>query len=92
MLEHSDAIVEVKCLFPNMFAVNVHYELPIHYMTEILARMKCENVLKCIYISYSKESSTFFKCTFDDELWAYYGCTYRTCMMLQIPRTCTSQL
>ena len=26
---------------------------------------------KNIYISYSKESTTFFKCTFDEELWEY---------------------
>ena len=71
LLDHSDAIVEVKCPFPNTFAVNAHYELPIRYVTQILAGMKCKNDTKCTYKSYLQESTTFFKCTFDDDLWTY---------------------
>ena len=33
--------------------------------------MKCKNVTKYTYISYSKESTTFLKCTYNAELWAY---------------------
>ena len=61
-------IIEIKCPFPNERNVPIHYEIPDRYVTQILAGMKAKNVNECIYVSYSEESTTFFKCSFDREL------------------------
>ena len=66
---HSNMIIEIKCPFPNERNVPIHYEIPDRYVTQILAGMKAKNVNECIYVSYSEESTTFFKCSFDRELW-----------------------
>ena len=61
--------IELKCPFPNECNVPVHYKIPRRYVTQILSGMEVKNTEKCIHISYSKESTTFLECEFDEELW-----------------------
>ena len=68
-MEDCDMIVEIKCSYPNNHNLPVHYSLPKKYVTQMLAGMKCKRSLNCIYVCYSKESTTFFKCKFDNDLW-----------------------
>ena len=68
-LQHQNSIVEVKCPFPNDYNVPIHYNLPEHCVTQILAGMCVKGVQKCIYISHTSGSTTFFDCNFDKDLW-----------------------
>ena len=68
-MEDCDMIVEIKCSYPNNHNLPVHYSLPKKYVTQMLAGMKCKRSLNCIYVCYSKESTTFFKCKFNNDLW-----------------------
>ena len=40
LLDHFNCIVEIKCPYPNNRNVPVHYDLPLRYVTQILAGMK----------------------------------------------------
>lgn len=71
LLDHFDCIVEIKCPYPNNRNLPVHYDLPVRYVTQILAGMKVKRTLKCLYISYSEESTTFMECKFDSDLWEH---------------------
>ena len=71
LLDHFDCIVEIKCPYPNNRNLLAHYNLPIRYVTQILAGMKVKRTVKCLYISYSEESTTFMECKFDNDLWQY---------------------
>ena len=50
LLDHFDCIVEIKCPYPNKRNLPVHYNLPIRYVTQILAGMKVKRTVKCLYI------------------------------------------
>ena len=67
--DHYDMIVECKCPFPNEYNVPVHYSLPNRYVTQILAGMCTKRVVCCLYVSHSKCSTMFLKCTFNSDLW-----------------------
>ena len=61
--------VEVKCPYPQDYKLPVHYEIPVRYVTQLLAEMASLCVTKLIYLSWSPDSSTVFIVTFHDELW-----------------------
>ena len=84
LLDHFDCIVEIKCPYPNNRNVPVHYDLPVRYVTQILAGMKVKKTLKCLYISYSKKSTTFMECKFDSELWKELWTEMKKFMMTSI--------
>ena len=63
------AAIEVKCPFPKENTVPVHYSLPEYYACQCLAEMVVLKTNKLIYLCYSKESSTVFEVTFDENLW-----------------------
>lgn len=63
------AAVEIKCPYPQAGKVIVHYSLPQYYVCQCLAGMFVFKTTKLIYMSYSKESSTVFEVTFDEDLW-----------------------
>lgn len=47
----------------------VHYSLPPYYVCQCLAEMVILETNTLIYVSYSKQSATFFNVQFDSELW-----------------------
>lgn len=47
----------------------VHYSLPPYYVCQCLAEMVVLETNALIYVSYSKQSTTFFNVQFDWELW-----------------------
>ena len=47
----------------------VHYCLPDYYVCQCLAEMFGLNIDHLLYITYSEESTTFFKVKFSQELW-----------------------
>lgn len=67
----SDAVaaVVIQCPYPHAGKVIVHYSLPQYYVCQCLAGMFVFKTTKLIYMSYSKESSTVFEVTFDEDLW-----------------------
>jgi hypothetical protein len=63
------AAVEIKCPFPSEKQTPVHYKLPDYYVCQCLAEMYVLKTDQLLYISYSEESTTFFKVKFSTELW-----------------------
>ena len=62
--------VECKCPFPgSLYTTPVHYTIPKYYIPQILAEMRCLEVQNLYFVSYSKDSTTFQKATYDKELW-----------------------
>jgi len=62
--------VEIKCPVPNKkYATDVHYELPKYYITQILSEMAALKCEKLMFISWTPESTTLMKITFDADLW-----------------------
>lgn len=63
------AAIEIKCPFPSENKMPVHYSLPPYYVCQCLAEMVILETNTLIYVSYSKQSATFFNVQFDSELW-----------------------
>ena len=63
------AAIEIKCPFPSGNQMPVHYSIPVYYVCQCLSEMAVLETDTLIYVSYSKESTTFFKLEFDAELW-----------------------
>ena len=61
------AVVEIKCPFPKERCLSVHYTLPDYYIPQCLAEMYVLRTDTLIYVSFSEESSTFLKVSFDNE-------------------------
>ena len=49
--------------------MTVTYSIPVYYVCQCLAEMAVLEIDTLMYVSYSKESTTFFKLEFDAELW-----------------------
>ena len=71
--EHSDLIMEAKCPYPNEDQLPVHYNIPVQYVPQVLSGMRAKRVHTCLYVSHSKQSTTFLKCKYDKETWKKYG-------------------
>ena len=67
--EHSDLIMEAKCPYPNEDQLPVHYNIPVQYVPHVLSGMRAKRVHTCLYVSHSKQSTTFLKCKYDKETW-----------------------
>ena len=62
-------IVEIKCPYPNKNVLPVHYKPPKYYICQLLAEMAAHETNVGLYVSYSKQSMTVCKVSFDEELW-----------------------
>ena len=60
---------EIKCPFPVDYKPPVHYELPVYYVTQILAEMASMGVDTTIFASWSAQSMTVFEVSNDPILW-----------------------
>lgn len=60
---------EIKCPYPNKHKPPVHYKIPEYYICQVLAEMVALDVQECIYLSWSSESTTVFRVTFDEACW-----------------------
>lgn len=62
--------VECKCPFPGKtYATTVHYAIPKYYVPQVLSEMRCLETNHLYFVSYSKESTSILKASFDQELW-----------------------
>ena len=61
--------VEIKCPYPKGKDDNPYYDIPDYYISQCLAEMKAQKVLKLLFVCYTAESATFFEIDFDESLW-----------------------
>ena len=96
-IEHENLVVEIKCPYPQVNTLQVHYEIPDYYGLQLMAEMKVKNTLKALYCSCSKESTTFILLDFSPTLWhevwclieeLYGECIPRSQSQMQILRKC----
>ena len=73
-IQHEYLVVEIKCSYPQVNTLPVHYEIPYYYGLQLLAEMKVKNTSKALYCSYSKESTTFILLDFSPTLWHEVWC------------------
>lgn len=66
--EHENRTLELKCPFPNSFALPIHYEIPACYSTQCLLQMKAKKVKKHWYASKSKTSTCLIELDIDSDL------------------------
>ena len=77
---------EFKCPTPGKYKLPVHYEIPTYYVCQLLAEMAALKVRDLIFVSYSKESSTLFKVTFDEDLWSEINNESQTLYLCHKPK------
>lgn len=65
------AAIEIKCPFPSDRQLPVHYTLPAYYVCQCLAKMVVLHTDLLIYVSYSRDSTTFHKVHFSQTLGIY---------------------
>ena len=54
-----DIALEIKCPFPNDYAIPVHYSVPVYYATQLLIHLKAKDVKKAWYVSHSEQSMLY---------------------------------
>ena len=64
-----DIALEIKCPFPNDYAIPVHYTVPAYYATQLLIHMKAKDINKAWYASHSEQSTVLLEVTFDENVW-----------------------
>ena len=62
MGEWKNVSVEIKCPFPDPFKVTVHYQIPRHYVMQILMHMKATESELNIYTTVGSNSVIFIEC------------------------------
>ena len=69
VIHQQNLVCEVKCPYPNKHTTPVHYKIPERYIPQLLCEMKAIGVDTCIYLSWSRSSSTVFLVKFNQLLW-----------------------
>ena len=64
-----DVALEIKCPFPNDYALPVHYSVPVYCAMQLLIHMKAKDVKKAWYVSHSEQSTVLLEVAFDENLW-----------------------
>ena len=68
-IQYKNLVVEIKCPYPQVNTLPVHYKIPYYYGLQLLAEMKVKNKSKPHYCSYNKESTTLILLDFSPALW-----------------------
>lgn len=68
--EHIVFGIDIKCPMPGkLYTTPIHYNIPHYYVPQILGEMHVLGVKELLFLSYSEESMSVLKATFDEQLW-----------------------
>ena len=67
--DYNDIVLEIKCPYPNADIVNLHCNVPLRYVTQLLLEMKVKNVQKAWYVRYTEQSTVFSEFRFNEAVW-----------------------
>ncbi|KAK7092212.1 hypothetical protein V1264_008000 [Littorina saxatilis] len=62
--------LEIKCPYTQKsFVPQVHYQVPYYYVVQLLCEMTALQCTSLLFLSYTSESTTFFKVQYSEPLW-----------------------